>query len=982
MAFMSLTGWAQDISECDITIDGNGIFTYSGSKQTVSLIVKMAGASTKLDASAYDVVFYAANGTTAVAADDLIDAGSYYVAAKGKAPYTGETQKLAFKINAYPMTGDLIAVTTDPTTPSYAYDGTAKTIGTVTVKFGPTSTAVTLGEDDYTISYENNINAGAASAADGPKLVVTGKGNFGGEKKIGFAITAGNLPALSVTGAYTFTAVASNPVYTGEETTTLPTIVVKNGTKTLEEDTDYEIRWYAAGASDYLKKNVGTTASPVYVKVNPTDAGTYTAKVFGKGNYNEGSGITGADPAWTLTVAQAPITVAIKDATAEYSGNPNKDQNLWARTTGNLLFSGIVAADAADANTIKGKFVISAATAQYTGDDEAIIPGDYELTLGGVSITTSSPGKAANYKIENYTPGKLTVTPKVLQLKASDETKQIGKADPAFKLTSTATGVTGHKIVGVTFTREKQGTEDGEKAGDYLITPDWSAAKVLENEGTTTEKEVTDYYSFALATTKGVLTIEPGGIIVTILDAEKFYGQADPEEFAYTVTGLLEGEELAKPTITRSKAGAADGEEPGTYSLTATVENPDPTKYASISVANGIFTIKKAHLEFTLPTQNLAVNNTKTALSQDDIEVTGFFKAEDEAVVKTLYTLDFNVSTSTTPADGSLPSNELTTSGALQTNNKTYTKGYKATLTTDAAKHYDIFTGLVSSVPTYETFIAGKIIVGEGSAVTTGLVLDIKNATVEDRDVLKLINDHAGETQTVKIKMYRTQTIGGKERKWAKGIWNCMVLPFKTNTRAISKALGYAIVNVVNPSETTEGNVKFKLNMYDEIPANTPFFVKTDADIEDGYEATFSDVKIEAAEATAPVAASSEAIGYKFVGAYTKKTITGNNEEHLRFRLGNVDSWNKIGNGSSATWDIVPFNAYMDLGATAGAREVIFTFEELDGSFTAIRSIDIDKQSEGAKAADGWYNLNGMKLQGAPVQKGVYIKDGKKIVVK
>ena len=31
---------------------------------------------------------------------------------------------------------------------------------------------------------------------------------------------------------------------------------------------------------------------------------------------------------------------------------------------------------------------------------------------------------------------------------------------------------------------------------------------------------------------------------------------------------------------------------------------------------------------------------------------------------------------------------------------------------------------------------------------------------------------------------------------------------------------------------------------------------------------------------------------------------------------------------------------------------------------------------------EGWFNLRGMKLQGAPTEKGVYIKDGKKIVIK
>jgi hypothetical protein len=31
---------------------------------------------------------------------------------------------------------------------------------------------------------------------------------------------------------------------------------------------------------------------------------------------------------------------------------------------------------------------------------------------------------------------------------------------------------------------------------------------------------------------------------------------------------------------------------------------------------------------------------------------------------------------------------------------------------------------------------------------------------------------------------------------------------------------------------------------------------------------------------------------------------------------------------------------------------------------------------------EGWYTVNGMKLNAAPTQKGTYIKDGKKVFVK
>ena len=80
-----------------------------------------------------------------------------------------------------------------------------------------------------------------------------------------------------------------------------------------------------------------------------------------------------------------------------------------------------------------------------------------------------------------------------------------------------------------------------------------------------------------------------------------------------------------------------------------------------------------------------------------------------------------------------------------------------------------------------------------------------------------------------------------------------------------------------------------------------------------------------------------------------------------------------------STVTINPFNfmgAYLNTNGNSKAR--IFV-EEADGSVTAISTINADGV---AIAAEGWYTLNGVKLQGAPTEKGVYIQNGKKVVIK
>ena len=166
----------------------------------------------------------------------------------------------------------------------------------------------------------------------------------------------------------------------------------------------------------------------------------------------------------------------------------------------------------------------------------------------------------------------------------------------------------------------------------------------------------------------------------------------------------------------------------------------------------------------------------------------------------------------------------------------------------------------------------------------------------------------------------------------------------------------------------------------DKIPANEPFCVKTSKAIADDYVATFPNaVKIVAPASEYP--SVDAGMGYKFVGAYKTMTITKENPTYS-FLRGDIAKWARITNPTSTnTWNVVPFDAYIDLTGADASREITFTFQELDGSTTAIKAVEASVES-GNTVKEGWYNLSGMKLEGAPTQKGVYINNGKKVVIK
>ena len=221
---------------------------------------------------------------------------------------------------------------------------------------------------------------------------------------------------------------------------------------------------------------------------------------------------------------------------------------------------------------------------------------------------------------------------------------------------------------------------------------------------------------------------------------------------------------------------------------------------------------------------------------------------------------------------------------------------------------------------------------------------------------------------------------------WEADEWHAMVLPFDATVEEISKAFGYAYVNIVDPERTATDDVHFKLaKITQTIPANTPFCIKTykayaygtalkfdRSEDEDFFMVDLTDVN---EDWTVSVPAG---MGYGFEGTYMemKDMVIDNTKSYLRF-LGNNSKWAKVSKEGTA-YSMPPYTGFVNLTTLADTREVTFTFEEPDGSTTSIKAVDF---SDGNKAnAEGLYRVDGVKVQGATTQKGVYIQDGKKFV--
>ena len=173
-------------------------------------------------------------------------AGTYEMEAAGTGNYTGTVTK-QFSVDQTPIDG----LEVKGVSSTYTYTGKA-----ITPEPEVWADGVQLEKDkDYTVSYEDNINAGVA------KLVITASGtHYAGTKELSFQILRKSIHLCDIGSIQT-------QVYTGSDIK--PTVTVEDDGKALELLSDYTLMYS-----------------------NNRKAGTGVAAVAGKGNYTATKNLT------------------------------------------------------------------------------------------------------------------------------------------------------------------------------------------------------------------------------------------------------------------------------------------------------------------------------------------------------------------------------------------------------------------------------------------------------------------------------------------------------------------------------------------------------------------------------------------------------------------------------------------------------------------------------------------------------------------
>lgn len=197
------------------------------------------------------------------------------------------------------------------------------------------------------------------------------------------------------------------------------------------------------------------------------------------------------------------------------------------------------------------------------------------------------------------------------------------------------------------------------------------------------------------------------------------------------------------------------------------------------------------------------------------------------------------------------------------------------------------------------------------------------------------------------------------------GIWNTLSLPFDV-TVANSPFSDAAIYTVLNRSSVVNGLLTLRIDPLTPITlkAGTPYLVTWEG-AKGLEEPVFSQVtfKNETNEVTGSVTGGTTIV---FKPNFNYLDFEAADPSVLFLSNNNLYS---AGKGAK----IKPQRGYFQTSDGSPVRGMVFDIVDEE---TAIESVN------GAFNNNPWYDLNGRKLTGKPVQKGIYINNGKKTIIK
>ena len=281
-----------------------------------------------------------------------------------------------------------------------------------------------------------------------------------------------------------------------------------------------------------------------------------------------------------------------------------------------------------------------------------------------------------------------------------------------------------------------------------------------------------------------------------------------------------------------------------------------------------------------------------------------------------------------------------------------------------------------------------KYYIGDGNALSSSAISAIAGKTLKPG--LLLIDNADNSAQINALGGLQTTAILQGRKLWKDGAWNTLCLPFDV-TIAGSVLDGTGVVARTLTEASIEGTT-LNLTFGDAVTtltAGVPYIIKWTKDDEHPTitDPVFSGVTIDASDNSFDNGVSGDE-RVRFLGTYKSTTFTDEDksilflgaENALYYPQPDIDTENPA---NSKYPTIGAQRAYFKIGeddAPQQARRLTAFNIDFGDEQTGIVSVSKDSGSEGMAGA--WFSLDGVRIDGKPTRKGLYIHNGRKEVVK
>jgi len=731
--------------------------------------------------------------------------------------------------------------------------------------------------------------------------------------------------------------------YTGNNITGLPTFTVTDG----ETPVTFEVKWFVGAITDADTPADGAA-------VEPKNAGTYYARITGTGNY---SGKVFDNTNWKITVNKVPLTVLVNPQSKTYDAVAYTIDNV------EYTFGGLVEAD-------QGKVNLSSLTPKVDGsawaDFQNYKAGGYEVSVDVAGATIGDPAKelADNYAVTPIASKWMINKVTGLQITAAPQSINYGDAIPATSPITSKNAVEAEKAaIEALYKAPKAG---GAKNDVYGTQPN-IYVPILKEVGAdyanAAEKEVAEAilnnYEFAdPAVIGGALNV--GGINATIMPvvaSANYDGKAHGATAYLANSGvyILTEDDIDVSGIKYQYKKQNADETWGDWSATApttigvyraqvvasSVSGKGSFAEAEIAPIEIQYEIKKKPINIAITGAVLHKGDTEetlvdhTTYSDYAAEIVEGEKIEFKPVFVTPIALPLKI-------DGD-------------------TKKITTAVNTDC-------TGAVTAV----------LVDGDNNNANYDITFTPGDLHIDFSELILAQDDAKLAAKIAEAaKTGEDYNITFGDMSFKAGSWYTMVLPFETTPYDLVDIFdSYLITDRMTSASGTK--IAFTLE-FNTLPANEPFLVKFAKDVNlstkgcAGKEISSAEPKVIINDNT-------------FMGVYTAQNIQTTDVQKVGWLATATNSGSSMSNDwkspKSAPRELLPMEAYLIYPSVTSSP--IITVEDFDFATgtTAIKSLSADQINGLTVIGKGWYTLDGKKLQGAPTEKGIYINNGKKVVLK